>query len=71
MPIKNKKKIKIKNKKYSEILKDIEKWESIKAENQGRTKNQVESNYKISKWVFISFAVMVIMVLIGKALNIW
>jgi|TARA_R110000744_G_scaffold245401_2_gene362126 hypothetical protein len=59
------------NKKYSEILKDIEKWESIKAENQGRTKNQVESNYKISKWVFISFAVMVIMVLIGKALNIW
>jgi|TARA_R110000823_G_C15826989_1_gene489861 hypothetical protein len=59
------------NKKYSEILKDIEKWESIKAENQGRTKNQVESNYKISKWVFISFAVMVIMVLIGKALNTW
>ena len=59
------------NKKYFEILKDIEKWESIKAENQGRTKNQVESNYKISKWVFISFAVMVIMVLIGKALNIW
>ena len=59
------------NKKYSEILKDIEKWESINLENQGRTKNQVESNYKISKWVFISFAVMVIMVLIGKALNIW
>ena len=59
------------NKKYSEILKDIEKWESINSENQGRTKNQVESNYKISKWVFISFAVMVIMVLIGKALNIW
>ena len=59
------------NKKYSEILKDIEKWESVKAENQGRTKSQVESNYKISKWAFIGFAVVVIMLLIGKFLNLW
>lgn len=59
------------NKKYSEILKDIEKWESVKAENQGRTKSQVESNYKISKWAFIGFAVVVIMSLIGKFLNLW
>tara|TARA_R110000796_G_scaffold67415_1_gene154506 strand:+ start:191 stop:376 length:186 start_codon:yes stop_codon:yes gene_type:complete len=59
------------NKKYSEILKDIEKWESVKAENQGRTKSQVESNYKISKWAFIGFTVVVIMVLIGKLFNVW
>jgi len=59
------------NKKYSEILKDIEKWESINLENQGRTKRQIESNYKITKWAFISFIIIVVIGLTGKLFNVW
>ena len=60
-----------KKQKYSEVLKDIEKWESLKLKNQGKSKRQVENNYKIVKWVFMSFVVMVVIGLISKIFNVW
>ena len=44
-----------KKQKYSEVLKDIEKWESLKLKNQGKSKRQVENNYKILMYAFIIF----------------
>ncbi len=38
---------------------------------QGRTKQQVENNYKVLEWTFISFFVFVILTSIGRALAIW
>ena len=36
----------------------IETGIKARLKNQGRTKRQVENNYKIVKWVFMSFVVM-------------
>ena len=60
-----------KDKSYKEILKDIEKWESVRSENQGRSKKQIEGNYKIFKWAFVSFIILIIVEVISKVLNIW
>ena len=40
-------------------------------ENQGRSKQQVENNYKILEWTVYAFIGFVVVVLISKALNIW
>lgn len=44
-----------KKQKYSEVLKDIEKLESLKLKQQGRSKRQVENNYKILIYASIIF----------------
>ena len=49
----------------------IETGIKARLKNQGRTKRQVENNYKIVKWVFMSFVVMVVIGLISKLFNVW
>ena len=54
------------NKSYKEIVKDIEKWESVRSENQGRSKKQVEDNYKMLGWTaMIASAIIVISFIIN------
>ena len=53
-----------KKQKYSEVLKDIEKWESLKLKKQGRSNRQVENNYKILEWVTIGFISFIIITFI-------
>ena len=53
-----------KKQKYSEVLKDIEKWESLKLKKQGRSNRQVENNYKILEWVTIGFILFIIITFI-------
>ena len=40
-------------------------------ENQGRSKRQVENNYKIVFYTFISAVILIIIILITKAFNLW
>lgn len=49
----------------------IETGIKARLKNQGRTKRQVENNYKIVKWVFMSFVVMVVIGLISKLFSVW
>tara|TARA_R100000541_G_scaffold9954_1_gene17797 strand:- start:196 stop:369 length:174 start_codon:yes stop_codon:yes gene_type:complete len=49
-----------KKQKYSEVLKDIEKWESLKSKKQGRSNRQVENNYTILEWVIIGLGGLLI-----------
>jgi len=49
-----------KNKSYKEIVKDIEKWESVRSENQGRSKKQVEDNYKMLGWTAITASAIIV-----------
>ena len=53
-----------KKQKYSEVLKDIKKWESLKSKKQGRSNRQVENNYKILEWVTIGFISFIIITFI-------
>ena len=39
--------------------------------NQGRSKRQVENNYKIVFYTFISAFILIIIILITKAFNLW
>ena len=39
--------------------------------NQGRSKRQIENNYKILEWTVYIFIGFVVIVSISKALNIW
>ena len=39
--------------------------------NQGRSKRQVENNYKILEWTVYIFIGFIVTISIGKALNIW
>ena len=38
---------------------------------QGRTKRQVENNYKIKKFIFIIFVILIGIVAISKLLGLW
>ena len=49
-----------KNKSYKEIVKDIEKWESVRSENQGRSKKQVEDNYKMLGWTAMAASAIIV-----------
>ena len=49
-----------KDKSYKEIVKDIEKWESVRSENQGRSKKQVEDNYKMLGWTAITASAIIV-----------
>ena len=40
-------------------------------ENQGRSKRQIENNYKILDWTFYIFIGFVVIVLISKAIGLW
>ena len=48
------------NKSYKEILEDIEKWESVKLKNQGRSKKQIEGNYKMLWWTMIGASALIL-----------
>ena len=48
------------NKSYKEIVKDIEKWESVRSENQGRSKKQVEGNYKMLGWTAMAASAIIV-----------
>ncbi|MDB4414441.1 hypothetical protein N9265_00255 [bacterium] len=48
------------NKSYKEILEDIEKWESVRSKNQGRSKRQVENNYKMVYWTAIAASAIIV-----------
>lgn len=39
--------------------------------NQGRSKRQVENNYKILEWTVYIFIGFIVVLSISKALNIW
>ena len=49
-----------KNKSYKEIVKDIEKWEYTREKNQGRSKRQVENNYKMVYWTTIIVSAIIV-----------
>ena len=57
------------NKSYKEILEDIEKWESVRSENQGRSKKQVESNYKMLWWTMIGASALIVITFIINLLG--
>jgi hypothetical protein len=40
-------------------------------ENQGRSKRQVENNYKILDWTFCIFIGFVVIALTSKAISLW
>lgn len=39
--------------------------------NQGRSKRQIENNYKILEWTVYIFIGFIVVLSISKALNIW
>ena len=57
------------NKSYKEIVKDIEKWESVRSENQGRSKKQVEGNYKMLWWTMIGTSALIVITFIINLLG--
>jgi len=59
----------MKNKSYKEIVKDIEKWESVRSENQGRSKKQVEGNYKMLWWTMIGTSALIVITFIINLLG--
>ena len=50
----------MKNKSYKEIVKDIEKWEHTRGKNQGRSKKQIEDNYKMLWWTMIGASALIV-----------
>ena len=42
-----------------------------KDEYQGRSKRQIENNYKVMEWSIYGFIGFMVAYSIGKALNIW
>ncbi len=59
----------MKNKSYKEILKDIEKWEYTREKNQGRSKRQVENNYKMVYWTAIIASSIIVITFIINLLG--
>ena len=49
-----------KDKSYKEILKDIEKWEYTREKNQGRSKKQIEGNYKMLGWTAMAASAIIV-----------
>ena len=49
-----------KDKSYKEIVKDIEKWEHTRGKNQGRSKKQIEGNYKMLWWTMIGASALIV-----------
>ena len=49
-----------KNKSYKKIVKDIEKWEYTREKNQGRSKKQIEGNYKMLWWTMIGASALIV-----------
>ena len=49
-----------KNKSYKKIVKDIEKWEYTREKNQGRSKKQIEGNYKMLWWTMICASAIIV-----------
>ncbi len=49
----------------------IETGEKARLKHQGRSKQQVENNYKILEWTVYIFIGFIVTVSIGKALSIW
>ena len=65
-----------KNKSYKEIVKDIEefnnqieKWEYTREKNQGRSKRQVENNYKMVYWTAITASAIIVITFIINLLG--
>ena len=65
-----------KNKSYKEIVKDIEefnnqieKWEYTREKNQGRSKRQVENNYKMVYWTAIAASAIIVITFIINLLG--
>lgn len=65
-----------KNKSYKEIVKDIEefnnqieKWEYTREKNQGRSKRQVENNYKMVYWTAIIASSIIVITFIINLLG--
>ena len=59
----------MKNKSYKEIVKDIEKWEYTREKNQGRSKRQVENNYKMVYWTAIAASAIIVITFIINLLG--
>ena len=59
----------MKNKSYKEILEDIEKWESVRLKNQGRSKKQIEGNYKMLWWTMIAASSIIVITFIINLLG--
>ena len=64
------------NKSYKEIVKDIEefnnqieKWEYTREKNQGRSKRQVENNYKMVYWTAITASAIIVITFIINLLG--
>ena len=57
------------NKSYKEIVEDIEKWEYTREKNQGRSKRQVENNYKMVYWTAITASSIIVITLIINLLG--
>lgn len=64
------------NKSYKEIVKDIEefnnqieKWEYTREKNQGRSKRQVENNYKMVYWTAIAASAIIVITFIINLLG--
>jgi hypothetical protein len=57
------------NKSYKEIVKDIEKWEHIREKNQGRSKKQLEGNYKILWWTILIISELIVILCIINLLG--
>ncbi len=58
-----------KKKSYKEIVKDIEKWEYTREKNQGRSKRQVENNYKMVYWTAITASAIIVITFIINLLG--
>jgi|14BtaG_2_1085337.scaffolds.fasta_scaffold258489_2 hypothetical protein len=58
-----------KKKSYKEIVKDIEKWEYTREKNQGRSKRQVENNYKMVYWTAIAASAIIVITFIINLLG--
>ncbi len=57
------------NKSYKEIVEDIEKWEYTREKNQGRSKRQVENNYKMVYWTAIAASAIIVITFIINLLG--
>ena len=57
------------NKRYKEIVEDIEKWEYTREKNQGRSKRQVENNYKMVYWTAIAASAIIVITFIINLLG--
>ncbi len=57
------------NKSYKEIVEDIEKWEYTREKNQGRSKRQVENNYKMVYWTAITASAIIVITFIINLLG--